>query len=46
MKTTLQLQSTYVPKRKTKNVKDWKGYIEAKMRENRYGTHHSIVVKD
>jgi len=46
MKTTLQLRSMYIPKRKTKNVKDWMGYIEAKTREIRYGTHHSIVLKD
>ncbi|MDY8137082.1 hypothetical protein [Aquimarina sp. 2201CG5-10] len=45
MQTTLQLQSTYIPKRKTKNVQDWLCYIEAKTREIRYGTHHSILIK-
>ncbi|WP_158447922.1 hypothetical protein [Aquimarina longa] len=46
MKTTLQLQSIYTPKRKTKTAEDWIGYINAKRKEIRYGTHHSILTKE
>lgn len=45
MKNKLLLKSAYIPKRKTDNPVDWMQYINAKTREIRYGTHHSLLVK-
>lgn len=45
MKTKLLLKSSYIPKRKTDNLEDWKQYIEAKIREIRFGTHHRLYTK-
>ena len=45
MKTKLLLKSSYIPKRKTDNLEDWKQYIDAKMREIRFGTHQRIGEK-